>query len=205
MINEIISALLQVIAFSLIPLIVYLIKKRSLKGFFDYIGLKKSNRKANALALLIVLVLVVPMLVLTVTNSEFNEIMTNPKSMTGKFKAMGFGAGSVVLILVTAGIKTALAEEIFFRGFVAKRLIAVTNYQVGNLMQASIFGVIHTLLFMTITSNIFFLFVIFFFPALGAYFKVYLNEKMAAGSIVPGWIAHGVGNVVAYSVVAFLL
>lgn len=205
MINEIISAILQLGVFTLIPFVVYLIKNKTRKGFFAYIGLKPSNQKANLLALLIVLILAGPMLILTASNESFREIMFHPESMTGKFRAMGFSAGAMILILITAIVKTALAEEILFRGFIAKRLIAWLGFQTGNVLHAILFGAIHTLLFMTISKNPFFLFVIFFFPALGAYFKVYLNEKMADGSIIPGWIAHGVGNVVAYTCVGFLM
>ena len=118
--------------------------------------------------------------------------------MIGKFSTLGFGVSSILLLIIDAGIKTSLAEEIFFRGFITKRLIAVTSFQTGNILQAIIFGAVHTLLFTMITSNPLILFVIFLFPAIGAYFKGYLNEKVANGSIIPGWIAHGLGNIIAY-------
>jgi hypothetical protein len=40
---------------------------------------------------------------------------------------------------------------------------------------------------------------------IGAYVSVYLNEKMGDGSIIPGWISHGLANVISYSVVGFLI
>jgi len=203
MTNAFISAILQVLILSLIPFLVFLIKTKSAKGFFNYIGLKKSNRKANLLSLLVMLVLVAPLLVLMFTSDEFKAIMIDPGSVSGEIKTMGVGVEAVVIILISAIIKTALSEEIFFRGFVAKRLIAITNFQTGNILQALIFGIIHALLFLTITENVLFLAVIFFFPAVGAYFKTYINEKMANGSIIPGWIAHGTANLVSYSVVLF--
>jgi membrane protease YdiL (CAAX protease family) len=205
--NEFIGAVLQIIAFSFIPFLVYVIgkKKKKVKGFFEYIGLKKSNRKANWLALLIALLLAGPVILLSVFNPEFKAILTHPDSVTGNIRELGFSAEAVLIVLITALLKTGLSEEIFFRGFLAKRLIAGVGFQTGNMLQAVIFGIIHTLLFLTISKNPLFLFVIFLFPALGAYFKVILNEKMADGSIVPGWIAHGVGNVLAYSVIGFLI
>lgn len=202
--NEFISAVLQIIAFSLIPLIVYLIRKKKMKGFFEYIGLKKSNRKANLLALLISLLIGGPIILYSLVNPEFKAILTHPESVTGRIHELGFGPQAVLMVLIMALLKTSLSEEIFFRGFVAKRLIAWLGFQTGNIIQAVIFGLIHTLLFLTISKNPLFLFVIFLFPALGAYFKAYLNEKMADGSIIPGWIAHGFGNVLAYSVIGFL-
>lgn len=205
MINEIIFALQQLVVLSLIPFLVYIIRYKTTRGFFDYIGLKPSNRKANLLALLIVLILALPVILLSTFNAEFKAIVTHPDSVTGKFWEMGFSAEAMAMILVAALIKTSLAEEIFFRGFIAKRLIAGLGFQVGNALQAFIFGAIHTLVFMSISNNALFLFVIFLFPALGAWFKAYLNERVADGSIVPGWIAHGLSNVLAYTSIGFLL
>lgn len=205
MISEAISAVLQILVFTLIPFAVYLYQKRSPKGFFNYIGLKKSNRKANLLALLVCLFISVPVLAMTLSSPAFKEIMTDPASVTGTIRQLGFSANAVVIVIIAAVFKTSLAEEIFFRGFIAKRLINVTSYQTGNILQAVIFGIIHAALFMNITTNIYFLATIFFFPAVAAYLIVYLNEKVADGSIIPGWIAHGLGNLLAYSVVGFLV
>lgn len=203
--NEIISAISQVLVFSLIPFVVYVIKYKSVKGFSNYIGLKKSTTKANLLALLVMLIIAVPILTMTLLNNDFKEIMTHPNSVTGKIRQLGFSIESGLIVLFIAILKTSLAEEILFRGFVAKRLIAITNFKTGNIIQAVIFGVIHTLIFMTISSNGLFLFMIFLFPALGAYYKTYLNEKLANGSIIPGWIAHGSGNILSYSIVGFVM
>ena len=204
MITIIFSALLQLLVFSLIPFIVYLIRYRKVNGFFDYVGLKASNRKANSLALIISLFLGVPILILARFTPEFFEIMTDPKSVTGQIRGMGGGAEALTAIFFVALIKTYLAEEILFRGFLAKRLIALTNFQWGNLIQAFLFGILHSILFLSISSNGWFLFIIFLVPFAGAWAKTWLNEKLAGGSIIPGWIAHGVGNLIAYSVVAFV-
>ncbi len=203
--DGLISAIQQVLGFSLIPFIVYLIINKKAKGFFNYIGLKKSNRKANLLALLLCLLVVIPFIILWFLAPEFKAIMTHPKSVTGGFRAMGFSLQTQLLVIVMALLKTSLSEEILFRGFIAKRLIAWLGFQAGNIIQAVIFGAIHTLLFLTISDNVLFLTTIFIFPALSAYLKVYLNEKLANGSIIPGWIAHGVGNLISYTVFGFLL
>lgn len=203
MINEIISAFIQVVIFTFVPFMVYLIRAKSVKGFPDYIGLKKSTRKANLLALLVVILLACPLIFFSYTNSEFNGIMTDPGSVTGKLHQMGFSMETLGILMVMAIVKTSLAEEIFFRGFIAKRLIAVTNFRTGNIIHSVIFGAIHALLFLSITKNWIFLAVIFIFPALGAYIMAYLNEKLANGSIIPGWISHGASNLIAYGFIAF--
>lgn len=205
MATEIISVILQLAAFTLIPFIVYVIRKKSASGFFVYIGLKKANTKANLLALLVMMLLAFPVLSFALFSDDFMATLTDPKSMTGKFREMGFTLESLLLLIMAAVFKTALSEEILFRGFLAKRLIAVTNYQIGNIIQAVIFGAIHTLLFLGITDDVFFLVIIFIFPSIGAYIKVYINEKLADGSIIPGWIAHASANLVSYSVIGFLI
>jgi membrane protease YdiL (CAAX protease family) len=205
MINETIGAVLQILIFSLIPFLVYLIGHKKAKGFFDYIGLKKSTNKANMLAILACLLFAAPTLILTLSNAEIREIMFDPFSITGKFRAMGLSASSIYLVIILAVFKTSLAEEILFRGFIAKRLISWLGYLKGNILQSFIFGIIHTLLFAMMTSNYFFLILIFIVPSIGSYVSAYLNEKMAGGSIIPGWISHGLANILAYSIVGFLM
>lgn len=205
MINTIISSLGQVILFSLIPFTVYLLRKKSMKGFFHYLGLKASNTRANLLALLLMLLLASPVVILLFLDEHFKSALTDPSSVSGSIRQMGFGLEAIATILVVALIKTGLSEEIFFRGFVAKRLIAISNFTIGNTIQAVLFGAVHILLFLSITSDPLFLAISFIIPAVGAYFKVVLNEKVAGGSILPGWIAHGSANLVSYSVIAFVL
>ncbi|MDW3193264.1 MAG: CPBP family intramembrane glutamic endopeptidase [Cytophagales bacterium] len=205
MIETLLNAIKQVLAFAAIPFIVYLIREKKVAGFLDYIGLKKSSRKANLYALLLMLVLASTMFIAILVDKGFIEVLHDPRSVTGKLRMMGFGTESIFTLLVVASLKTSLSEEIFFRGFVAKRLIAVTNYKTGNIIQAVIFGGIHTLLFLAITQNVLFLVIIFIIPTIGAYVKVHLNEKLADGSIIPGWIAHASANLLAYSLIAFVL
>lgn len=52
MIDEAIGTILQILVFTSIPFLVFIIRKRSTKGFLKYIGLKKSTKKANFLAIL---------------------------------------------------------------------------------------------------------------------------------------------------------
>ncbi len=205
MIAELLSAILQIAFLTLIPFVVYVIQHKKTTGFFEYIGLKKSTLKANLFAVLLCLFLAGPLIILSALNPEFYEIMMDPSSMTGQFRKLGFGVEAVIILFITAVFKTGLAEEILFRGFIAKRLIALTSYRTGNILQSLLFGIIHSLLFLSVTDNFFFLFVIFIFPAVAAYFKVFLNEKVADGSIIPGWITHALANVLSYSIIGFLI
>jgi membrane protease YdiL (CAAX protease family) len=157
------------------------------------------------MAVIASLLFVVPILGLTFLNADFKEIMIDPNSISGKFKEMELGTQSLLILLIIALFKTSFAEEILFRGFIAKRLISILGFQRGNFLQAAIFGALHVALLATITHNIAFLVLIFIAPMIGAYVSVYLNEKMGDGSIIPGWISHGLANVISYSVVGFLI
>lgn len=204
-INQIIGAVLQLLAFALIPFIVYLVRFKKVKGFPAYLGLRRSTRKANLHAVAAASLFAGPVLILLLASSEFKEILLEPTSITGKFHSMGFSIESLVLVLIMAGLKTSFTEEVLFRGFIAKRLIALWGFRIGNGVHAALFGIVHTLLFAQVTSNIAFLVVIFVLPTIGAYVSAYINEKLADGSIIPGWISHGLANVTAYSVVGFLV
>ncbi len=205
MVNEVIGAVLQILVFAAIPFLVYVIRYRKVKGFLEYVGLKPSTKRANYLAVFASLLFAVPVLILILISDEIKTIMFDPESVTGKIREMGFGISSVFILLMIALLKTSFAEELLFRGFLAKRLIAVLGYSKGNLIQAVLFGIIHTILFAMITSNAVFLMLIFMIPSLGAYVSVYLNEKVADGSIIPGWISHGLANVLAYVIVGFVI
>lgn len=199
--DEFLGAVLQLLAFTLIPLSVYVIQTKKLSGFFQYIGLKPSNWQANAWALLASLLFAGPTFFMALGHSEMAEVLRSPESVTGKFRAMEPSFTTWSILLAFALIKTSLAEEILFRGFMAKRLIAWLGFSWGNLVQALLFGALHSLLFLSITQNVGFLLLILLIPTLGAYVSGFLNERKANGSIIPGWISHGVANILSYSLV----
>nr|GFB63490.1 hypothetical protein [Tanacetum cinerariifolium] len=203
--TELISTLVQLAVFALLPLLVFVAQRRTTKGFGRYLGLYRAPARANALALLASLVLAGFTLGATLASPAIKSVMLDPHSITGQLHLLGVGPTSVALLLLTALGKTALAEEILFRGFVAKRLIAAWGFEVGNLAQAVLFGALHLGLFWTLTNSPLVLGFVFCGPAIGAAVAGYLNERLAGGSIVPGWISHGVANLVSYAVVGLLL
>jgi membrane protease YdiL (CAAX protease family) len=204
MINEIASVILQLLLFTLIPFLVYCFKFKKAKGFLNYIGIKNSNNSTNAIALLAGLVLSILFLIIVFINEEFKMIFLNPESVTGKIKLIDNKTLAAFTILMVAIFKTALAEEILFRGFIAKRLIFITNFYTGNIIQSLIFGAIHVLLFITITQNLIVHLIMFLFTSIIAYISAYLNEKKANGSILPGIIIHSTSNIISYSTVYFM-
>ncbi len=198
MLNEIISVILQIGVFTLIPFIAYRFFYKNKEGFWNYIGLKKAALMPILYAVLFALPLMAVMLIIIHLSPDMLEAMEDPKSMSGKFKAMGMSFNSVVLIVLAAVFKTALAEEILFRGFLAKRLISKMGFTKGNILQAFIFGIIHTALFLSLTKSILFLTFIFIVPFVVGLVLAWINEKLANGSIIPSWLAHASGNLFTY-------
>ncbi|MEM7103738.1 MAG: CPBP family intramembrane glutamic endopeptidase [Bacteroidota bacterium] len=205
MTNHLISAVLQVLVFGLIPFIVYLVVNKKTKGFFEYVGLKKSNAKANFYAFLVSFIFLIPPLVMTEFNEEIRQLLIAPTTVTGEIRSLGFSFSTVIIVIIIAVFKTAFAEELFFRGFLAKRLMKWLGYQAGNILQALIFGAIHVFIFLHLSNNPFILGSILVVSGLGAYLSAHINEKMADGSLVPGWISHGIANLVSYSYIGFVM
>ena len=189
-ITELISGIIQVIILSIIPFLWWVITAKKKEGFFHWIGIKKietENRNKFLLfsGLCILFYLIFGTLLLYMTKDI--------ESATSKFNGLKFiGLPSV---LVYAFLGTALSEEIFFRGFLAKRLISKLGFKTGNLIQGILFGLIHIVLMLLANiSGIIILIIIGVFTGLIGWFMGYINEKMANGSILPGWIIHGLAN-----------
>jgi membrane protease YdiL (CAAX protease family) len=206
MINDIISAILQVLVFALIPFVFFLLTRRKASGFLQFIGLKATTRTAVLLAVLTSLIFLAGGISLAFLSNEIRQMLINPPSVSGKIRQMGLTPASVFILILTAWFKTSFAEEILFRGFIAKRLVERLGFQTGNLLQALLFALLHVLLFRVLAkSGAGFLVFIFLFSGIAGYIIEYINEKYGEGSIVPGWIAHALGNTLAYAVLAFII
>lgn len=191
MINLLISALVQVCAFSLVPFIGWLVTGRK-ENFFKWIGLKKPqwNGKTSKVCLSTVCAAVIYSLVMFFV---MNQFMAGVETATSQFNGMGLAA--IPSVLIYALIQTSLSEEIFFRGFLGKRLINKFGFVVGNSIQAICFGLLHGVPFFMATNNVAVLILVTLLPTAVGFFMGYLNEKMSEGSIIPSWITHGLLNI----------
>lgn len=204
--NEIISTIVQLIAFSLIPFLVYFFRKDKKQSFFQYIGLYRPKIKSVKLAFLTSILILISGVALTFFNEGIKQAVLNPPSITGELRFSGLSITTIFILLIVAILKTSLAEEILFRGFITKRAIKIFGLKIGNIIQATIFGLIHVLLFWSLTETSFvFLILLFGFTFSAGWAIGLVNEKYGNGSIIPGWIAHGLGNTLAYLILAFLL
>ena len=192
MVGLVISSVIQVCLFSLIPFICWLITGRK-ENFFKWLGIKKPRftKKITTTLLITIVAAAVYTLVMTFVTKHF---LGGVDTSTSQFAGMGLA--TVPSALIYALIQTSLSEEIFFRGFLAKRLIGKLGFAAGNSIQALCFGLVHGVPLYLATTNILVLILATLFPALIGFYMGYLNEKMAEGSIVPSWLTHGVLNII---------
>ena len=101
--------------------------------------------------------------------------------------------GGLVPVLLFAIVQTSLAEELFFRGFLGKRVIARWGFAPGNAAQAIAFGILHVAMFASFADPIRLLVIGILMGASG-WIVGWLNEEGAGGSILPGWALHASAN-----------
>ncbi len=206
LVSEIISTIIQVALFTLIPFIFFLFRKDKSVTFTNYIGFLKPTKKAVSYVLLASILFLIGGLGIIFLNENIKQAAFSPPSVTGILRTMGLSGTSIIILLIVAIFKTALAEEILFRGFIAKQLTNKLGFKTGNLFQATIFGIVHLLLFWTLTkTTIIFLLFSFLFSFVAGWTIGYYKEKYANGSIIPGWIAHATGNTLSYAIIAFVV
>lgn len=205
-VSELITSVIQVLVFALIPVIVYLIRRKSARGFLKYMGFYRPERRTVWYALLASVVLFLIMWGVFLATGAV-EVLYDEATVTGMLRAAGLSFETVLSLLVIAWIKTSLSEEILFRGFLAKLLIRRFGFQVGNLWQAAIFGVIHGLLILLVAAHqvsVWLIVLIVFLSSAAGYILGWLKEQRGNGSLIPGWIAHGLGNTMGYFLIAFV-
>lgn len=207
LLQESLNSLIQLVVILLICLIIWFFMARRKSGFLKWIGLYAPTGKSMIIAL-ITFVLWSAITLLLYTQPALQEAASGDNTIAGTLAKKGFSLEIIFVILVVAGIKTALAEEIFFRGLIAKRLINALGFWPGNIIQALIFGGIHLVIFvlpdapaptpLLITG-------IFIFPSISGGLMGYINERKGNGSILPGWLMHALGNAISYPVLAFMV
>ena len=180
-----ISALFQVAFFALIPFVFYLIKNKSKKGFLDFIGLFKTNIKAIFLSLLVAIAYF-GLSWFTYNALGLLGILHSSANVGSAVRIYGFGFTGISIVLIKAILSTALSEEIFFRGFLAKIFIKKIGFANGNLLQSFLFGLMHAVLFWGQTDILGIAIITALTGAVG-FSMCYINEKYGKGSILPSW------------------
>ena len=199
LVNKIISSVMQIILFSLIPLIWWLITARKKESFFKWIGLKKIEKENKKSSVVNMLPIAISYLIVSfITIYLIKDIET----ATSEFAGMGISA--LLPALIYAIFNTSLPEEILFRGFLLKRIVSKFGYMIANIIQSTIFGLLHGFMFFYVLGIVKTI-VIIFFTGIIAFAMGYINEKKANGSILPSWFIHALSNIFASIVAMFSL
>ena len=201
MVDAIVSALLQVAVALAIALAVYLIARRPAPSFRHFIGLTAAPVRAVLIGIALGAVVAAAVLLLP----GMGELASREGATGHAAGTAGGTVGMLVVAVFGALIKTSLSEEIFFRGLIGRNLIRRYGFATGNGIQAMLFGAVHALIaFVPGVSAGLVLFAVLFSGTFG-WINGWLNERLAGGSILPGWAAHGTANLTTYLIVALTL
>jgi membrane protease YdiL (CAAX protease family) len=205
MADALISAVLQVAVFTAVPFVTYLATRRRAGGFMEYVGLTRPTRGAVAIALAFTAITIGALAAALALFPDLRGALGGPGTPAGRIREVGPTALGIGLLLVGALVQTSLSEEILFRGFIAKRLIELLGFTWGNLLQAAIFALPHLalLLIPDARPSVAGAAGLFAYPFAMGWVMAYINERIGNGSIVPSWLAHGLGNVGGYALLAF--
>lgn len=206
LVNHLLSAVSQVLLFSLLPLLFYIVRKKNFKGFFEYIGLITPLKQTLLISLLSAVISFIFIVVLFLTYPDLYlwELLKAPGTLTAEIGKIEPAYMAFIVIIIKSAINTGLSEEILFRGFIGKRLIERFGFGCGNTIQGAIFGILHGLLFMNTVGISAALLITFIIGIIGFLFG-YLNERLGNGSIIPSWIAHSLANITGFSIIIFCL
>ena len=198
-VSKIISSIVEIVLISLIPFIWWIATAKQKENFFKWIGIKgieKKNKKATLISTLLISLMFILVSIFTL------NIIKDIETATSEFKGLGISA--LLPALIYAIFNTSLPEEIFFRGFLLKRIASKFGYLIANIIQSVIFGLLHGIMFFNILGVIKTI-IIIFFTGLIAFAMGYVNEKKANGSILPSWFIHALSNIFASIVEMFSL
>jgi uncharacterized protein len=199
MLDNILSAFIQLLLFMLIPFVWWVITSKEKVHFFEWIGLKKIQT-SSYIRLLSFWIFI--LLGFSLVAFLFIPFVISAKDSATTSQFYGKGVKVLPMALLYSYIQMGLAEEIFFRGFLAKRFIHKFNFKLGNILQGFIFGLLHGILTYQTIGLVKAIIIVIITGTIG-WFEGYLNEKQSGGSILSSWMLHGTTNLLAALSVMF--
>lgn len=194
-VNKILGSIIQIIMFAFIPFVWWMVTARKKYKFTEWIGLKKIDGGTKTLtAIIFVAVAFLFSGVITLYTIRGVETATS--------EFAGLGVIAIPAIIIYATFNTAFPEELLFRGFLLKRLANKLGFNIANLIQALLFGLLHGAMLFSLAGAIKAILIIVF-TGIIAWFMGYINEKYSNGSIIPSWIIHTISNLFAGLCAAF--
>ena len=201
MLNELIGSVVQVLLFAAVPFVVWFLtaRKTGSKGsegskdtFFSWIGLKRPV--CENVGKTILLTAAATLIYIGATIFSIKILPEGVTTAGAQFAGQGLVA--IPSVIFYAFLRTALSEEILFRGFILKRVQEKLGFAVGNTVQAVLFGLMHGIPFGIATKSVPAFLLLTLMPGLFGWYQGWLNEKQCGGSIVPSWVLHGCVNFV---------
>lgn len=190
-INLLISAVIQFLLFSALPFLWWFVQKRKETPFFHWLGLKKpiikNTKNYTTTVILIVLLFLSVSFIMP-------KIVDSSDTATSQFSGRGLTA--LLPAIIYSFLQTGLSEEIFFRGFLMRVLVDAFGFNVGNFVQALLFGILHGVFFFSVLGGIQSLLIILITGTTGLLMG-WINERQSGGSIIPSWLLHGFANLLA--------
>lgn len=206
-ISSITTTIINLIVFSILPIIWWFFRHRKEEGFFRWIGLFKPQLNNKLWVLLLFAILYYFFYNFDFTqfvDSKTLAYIENSSSVSANSFA-GIGAVAILPALIENFIANGVAEEILYRGFLCKRLCEKAGVVKGIILQAVLFGLMHNILYVLagLDVGLWYHTLTFIFTGIGALLLGWLNEKIYNGSIIPSILLHGAGNFIASMLVAF--
>lgn len=115
-------------------------------SFFAWIGLKRTQIQSKKSFILALIAIVVLFAILFPLNSWLMSGIAGHENIASS-QFTGLGSKGFIPALIYAFIQTALTEEIFFRGFLGKRISSKFGFIARNIIQAFLFGLLHGVMF----------------------------------------------------------
>ncbi|MFJ7916280.1 MULTISPECIES: lysostaphin resistance A-like protein [unclassified Lysinibacillus] len=138
--------------------------------------------------LFIIVLLTLPLTIITYLYLDSSILASN------RFTGLGFSA--LIPVFFYAIVQTGFSEELLFRGFLLKRFMHRFGFQIGNIVQSLLFGILHGLMmFSFIPFGVIVLVVMS--AAFAGYLLGWINERKSNGSILISWGIHGISNLIA--------
>lgn len=215
--DQISSAFIQLVAVIILSAIIFGIykikrrKKSKSESYLEFVGIGFDRKQFDLgfwglLGLVVVFGIACAYLQYNYSSS-MRPLLVGDSSPIGKILKNGISPSAMLAAFVYCFIQAGAAEEILFRGIIAKKLFKSWGFVLGNLAQALIFWIMHLLIFRLITGGW------FNFPqlmalvtsfGLGLVFG-YSNYRNDGKSILPSWILHGAVNYASFLGVAIAL
>ena len=206
-ISSITTTIINLIVFSILPIIWWFFRHRKEEGFFRWIGFFKPKLNSKLWVLFLFAIIYYFFYNFDFTQFVDSKTLTyieNSSSVSANAFA-GIGAAAILPALIENFIANGIAEEILYRGFLCKRLCKKAGVVQGIIIQAVLFGLMHNILYVLagLDVGLWYHTLTFIFTGIGALLLGWLNEKIFNGSIIPSILLHGAGNFIASMLVAF--